>query len=161
ATILRTASDALIAAEVLRDRVGARLIKVLETRAAVRVDERAGLLAAYALETWLRLALGNVVRRHRLLSVLTEIEPEENGLFVEHAAKIVGVAFHVWREDDLLVVLEKLRRNPVASGEATFEYGNALLSVALDSHDQRTLMDGLESARTLFVEAVRIDADRS
>jgi hypothetical protein len=109
----------------------------------------------------LRLALGGVVKRHRLFSALVEIEPNENGLFVEHAAKIVGAAFHAWREDDLLAVLERLRRNSVAGGEATFEYGNALLSVALDGDDQREVMDGLESARTLFVEAGRIDADRS
>ncbi|WP_072389432.1 hypothetical protein [Hyphomicrobium sp. CS1BSMeth3] len=161
ATTFRTASEALIASETLRHRVGSRLVKALEARAAARSNNRCGLIAAYALETWLRLALGGVVTRHRLLSVLIEIGPNENGLFVEHATKIVGVAFHAWREHDLLEVLERLRRNAVASGEATFEYGYALLSVALEGDDQRALMDGLESARTLFAEAALIDADRS
>jgi len=118
---LRSASDALIASNAVRSRVGARLGRALEARAASRGDNRNGLIAAYALETWLRLALGQVVQRHRLMSVLVDIQPDENGLFVEHAAKIVGVAFHAWREKDLLTVLERLRRNPTASGEATFE----------------------------------------
>ncbi|WP_206752627.1 hypothetical protein, partial [Acetobacter musti] len=147
--------------EVLRARVGLRLIRSLEMQAAARSDNRNSLIAAYALETWLRLALGGVVTRFRLLSVLVEIEPEENGIFLEHAAKIVGVAFHAWCDRDLLIVLERLRRNPAASGEATFEYGNALLSIALDGSDQHSLMAGLESARTLFLEADCIDPDRS
>lgn len=158
---LRSASDALIASNIVRSRIGVRLSRALEARAASRGDNRNGLIAAYALETWLRLALGQVVHRHRLLSVLVDIQPDENGLFVEHAAKIVGVAFHTWREKDLLTVLERLRRNPTASGEATFEYGNALLSIALDGDDRKEIMGGLETAGTLFAEAVRLDPDRS
>lgn len=158
---LRSASDALIASDSVRSRVGIRLGKALEARAASRDDNRNGLIAAYALETWLRLALGQVVQRHRLMSVLVDIQPDENGLFVEHAAKIVGAAFHAWGEKDLLTVLERLRRNPTASGEATFEYGNALLSIALDGDDRQEIMGGLETAGTLFAEAVRLDPDRS
>lgn len=158
---LRSASDALIASNSVRSRVGIRLGKALEARAVSREDNRNGLIAAYALETWLRLALGQVVQRYRLMSVLVEIQPDENGLFVEHAAKIVGAAFHAWGEKDLLTVLERLRKNPTASGEATFEYGTALLSVALDSDDRQEILGGLETAGTLFTETVRLDPDRS
>lgn len=161
ASTLRAASDALIASKTIRSRVGAKLGKALEARAAVRDDDRNGLIAAYALETWLRLALGEIVQRHRLMSVLVDIQPDENGVFVEHAAKVVGAAFHAWRENDLLPVLERLRRNPTASGEATFEYGNALLSIALDGDDQQEVMGGLETAGVLFAEAFRLDPDRS
>lgn len=158
---LRAASDVLIASAPVRTRLAPRIGRALEKRSAVRGDDRDGLVAAYALETWLRLALAEVVQRHRLVSMLVEIETDENGLFAEHAAKIVGAAFHAWRENDLLPVLERLRRNPEASGEATFEYGNALLSVALDGDDQQEVMVGLETAQVLFAEAGRIDADRS
>lgn len=158
---LRAASDALISADALCSRAGPRIAKALEVLTSARLDDRVGLIAAYALETWLRLALGEVVKRHRLISVLVDIQPDENGLFLEHAAKIVGAAFHVWHEKDLLVVLERLRRNPTASGEASFEYGNALLSVALDGDDKQEVLVGLETASTLFAEAVRLDPDRS
>lgn len=161
AVTLRAASDALIAASALRARIGPRLIRSLEMRASSRADDRAGLIAAYALETWLCLALGQVVQRHRLISVLVDIQPDENGLFAEHAAKIVGAAFHAWQERDLLPVLERLRRNPDACGEAAFEYGNALLSIALDGEDQQEVMGGLETAGTLFAEAASLDPDRS
>ncbi|MFC6026912.1 hypothetical protein [Methylobacterium mesophilicum] len=161
ATAFRSASDALIASEAIRSRVGAKLTKALEARAGLRNDSRNGLIAAYALETWLRLALNEVVQRHRLISVLVEVQPDENGLFLEHAAKIVGAAFHAWRETDLLPVLERLRKNQTASGEATFEYGNALLVIALEGNDQEEVMGGLEAAGTLFAEAVRSDPDRS
>lgn len=157
---LRAASEILVASAQVRSRLAPRIGKALEKRSSARGDDLNGLIAAYALETWLRLALGEVVQKHRLLSVLVEIQPDENGLFVEHAAKIVGAAFHAWRERDLLPVLERLRQNPHASGEATFEYGNALLSVALDANDQQEVMGGLETAQVLFEEAGRIDADR-
>ena len=158
---LRSASDALIASSSVRDRLAPRIGKALEKRLASRSDDLNGLVAAYALETWLRLALGEVVQKHRLISVLVDIDSHENGLFAEHAAKIVGAAFHAWRERDLLPVLERLRRNPEASGEATFEYGHALLSIALEGNDKHEVMSGLEAAQVLFAEAGRIDADRS
>ncbi|MFC3693226.1 hypothetical protein [Chenggangzhangella methanolivorans] len=161
AVTLRAASHALIASAPVRTRLAPRIGRALEKRSEIRGDERNGLVAAYALETWLRLALAEVVQRHRLVSILVDIETDENGLFAEHAAKIVGTAFHAWRENDLLPVLDRLRRNPEASGEATFEYANALLSVALDGDDQHEVMGGLETAQVLFAEAGRIDADRS
>ncbi|MBN9446687.1 MAG: hypothetical protein J0I67_07220 [Bosea sp.] len=161
AVSLRAAAAALVAASTLRTRIGPRLTKSLEARASSREDDRAGLIAVYALAIWLRLALGNVVQRHRLISVLVEIQPDENSLFVEHAAKIVGAAFHAWRESDLLPVLERLRRNPDARGEAAFEYGHALLAVALDGEDAQEVMGGLETAKALFGEAVSVDPDRS
>ncbi|MFN8994932.1 MAG: hypothetical protein ACK5X3_14900, partial [Pseudomonadota bacterium] len=161
ASTLRTASDALIASKSVRSRVGSRLAKALEARTAIRGDDRNGLIAAYALETWLRLAISGVVQRHRLMSVLVDIQSNENGIFAEHVAKIVGTAFHVWRENDLLPALERLRKNSTACAEATFEYGNALLSIALDGDDRKEVMDGLETAGALFAEAFRLDSDRS
>lgn len=158
---LRSASNALVASTPVRTRLASRIGKALERRSTCRSDDLNGLVAAYALETWLRLAVGDVVQKHRFVSVLVDIQADENSLFVEHAAKIVGAAFHAWREQDLLSVLERLRRNPGASGEATFEYGNALLSVALDGDNQQEVMSGLETARVLFAEAGRIDPDRS
>lgn len=158
---LRSASNALIASKSVRTRLASRIGKALETRSTSRGDDLNGLVAAFALETWLRLALGEIVQKHRLVSVLIDIQDDENGLFVEHAAKIVGAAFHAWREQDLLPVLDRLRRNPEARGEATFEYGHALLAVALDGNNQQDVMNGLETARILFAEAARIDPDRS
>lgn len=157
----RSASDALITSVPTRSRLAPRIAKALEKRSVRRGDNPNGLVAAYALEAWLRLALGNVVQKHRFVSVLVDIEADENGLFAEHAAKIVGAAFHAWRERDLLPVLERLRQNLEASGEATLEYGNALLSLALEGDDQQAVVSGLEAAQVLFVEAGRIDVDRS
>jgi len=160
ASTLRAASNALIDSVPVRSRLGSRISKALEKKSASRGDNSSGLMAAYALEAWLRLALGEVVQKHRILSVLVEIQADENGLFVEHAAKIIGAAFHAWRELDLLPVLDRLRRSPDASGEATFEYGNALLSVALDGDNEQEVMSGLEIAQSLFEEVGRIDPDR-
>lgn len=157
----RDASDTLLSTPSLCSRIATKLDRILEARAAERDNDRDGFAAARALEVALRLSLAEAFPPYRLFTTLCEITPGENGLFAEHAAKIAGVAFHTWRDDRLLRVLDTLRANAEARVEATFEYGNALLSVALDGADRAEVIGGLEAARALFGEAQELDADRS
>ncbi|KQT52281.1 MULTISPECIES: hypothetical protein [unclassified Aureimonas] len=157
----RGASDTLLSTPTLCSRIATKLDGILETRAAERDNDREGFAAARALEVALRLSLANAFPPYRLFTTLCEITPNENGLFAEHAAKIAGVAFHTWRDDRLLRVLDTLRMIAEARVEATFEYGNALMSVALDGTDRAEVIGGLEAARVLFGEAHELDADRS
>ncbi|ARO57524.1 hypothetical protein B2G69_18135 [Methylorubrum zatmanii] len=92
---------------------------------------------------------------------MTEIEAGENELFVQHAAKLVGAAYHVWGEDELLSVLDGLRHDDRAPEEATFEYAYAIMALALDASDGASLIPRLEAAKALFEDVARLDPDRA
>jgi hypothetical protein len=157
----REASRALLSSDRLCVRLGKHLSRVLEDRAAVRATNLEGLLAAYALEAWFGLALRKTVSHLKLLGVMTEIEAGENELFVQHAAKLVGAAYHAWGEEDLLSVLDALRHDERAPEEATFEYAYAVMALALDAADGDSLRPRLEAAKALFEDVARLDPDRT
>lgn len=157
----REASRALLSSDRLCVRLGKHLSRILEERAAVRTTNPEGLLAAYALEAWFGLALRKTVSHLKLLGVMTEIEAGENEIFVQHAAKLIGAAYHAWGEEDLLSVLDALRYDECAPEEATFEYAYAVMALALDAADAESLRPRLEAAKALFEDVARLDPDRT
>lgn len=157
----RDAIDQLIRNATLRAAIGQAVGAVLTRRIKELATEREMLIASYALEGLFRLALEGDVSRHRPLLELAEVAPDAPGLFVQHAAKIGGAAFHVWGDDDLLAILHQLLDNEEAGGEAAFELGLAHLARALDGKDMTNILAGLDAARLFFQQASEADDDRS
>ena len=157
----RDAIDRLIRNATLRVAIAQAVVAIFTRRIREHASERETLIAAYALEGLFRLALEGDVSRHRPLLELTEVAPDVPGLFAQHVAKIGGAAFHVWGDDDLLTMLQRLLDNQEAGGEAAFELGLAHLARALDGKDMTTVLAGLSTARLLFERAREADDDRS
>jgi hypothetical protein len=160
-TAFRDALSILIDSEVLRPHISGSLVLGLTGKIQDRGTDRAAHLAAFALEGLFRLALEGIIAKHRPLLELSELMPSERGMFARHAAKLAGAAYHVWREDDLLAMLERFLSHDEAQGEAAFELGLAYLAKALDGADMDTVLAGLDTARVMFTEAREADEDRA
>lgn len=159
AVAIRDAMDAVVEySETIAGILGP-LQKVLSQRVENRAEDSA-LISSYALEGLFRLALSDLTPRHRLLALLTEVERDEVGLFVAHAAKLAGAAFHVWRENDLLPVLERMLDNGEAETEAAMELGLATLSQALAGDTLPDITAELRTARAYFDRAYRSGEQR-
>ena len=159
--VLRRAITMIVDSDRLRTRLGHTLQRILEQRVEERAEGTSALTAAYSLEGLFRLALGGVISRHRLLGLMTEVGDREVSLFSEHAAKLIGAAFHVWREPDLLEALDRLRMNSDAEAEAAFELGLCYLSCSLTSSQSPEIAERLESARTLMAQACEAGENRA
>jgi len=160
ATALRAGASLVIERERLRSRLGRRVGEALQRRAEGARAGRHSMIAAYALEGLFRLCLLGSYSKLRFLAVLTDIGPEEDGLFLEHAAKLAGAAYHVWPERDLVSMLERLRENDDAFAEASFECGFAKMAEALDGASAEAIFSGLEVARVFFDESFDADPGR-
>jgi hypothetical protein len=159
AVALRDALDGVIE----HSEAVARIVGPLQKILSQRVENRAvgsALISSYALEGLLRLALSDMTPRHRLLALLIEVERDEPGLFAANAAKLAGAAFHVWRENDLLTVLERLLDNGEAESEAAMELGLATLSQALAGDTLPGIAAELRTARAYFDRAYRSGEQR-
>lgn len=157
----RDAANAVVDSDALRMRISKELQPVLAQRVNERQGVADGLVAAYALEAMFRLALSGAISKYQTLGLMTELGPEKNGLFAEHAAKLTGAAFHIWGEQDLLHALDRLLTNEDAEGEAAFELGLAHLAQALEGNSLPEILQGLDTARVFFSHARRADEDRA
>lgn len=157
----RDAANTVISSSSLRERISARLMKALELRVENRPGPMQNLVAAYALEALFRLALTGVISKFSPLRIMASLDSDPDGIFAAHAAKLTGAAFHVWRDDELLATLDRLRNTPDAEGEASFELGLARLSLALDAESTDKVLLELETAYALFKRAQHTDDDRS
>ncbi|MCS3835811.1 hypothetical protein HNR03_000391 [Pseudomonas sp. JAI111] len=163
ASSFRDAANTVISSSSLRERISARLTKALELRVENRSEPMQNLLAAYALEALFRLALTGVISKFSPLRIMASLDsdPDPDGIFAAHAAKLTGAAFHVWRDDELLATLDRLRNTTEAEGEASFELGLAHLSLALDAESIDKVLLELETAYTLLKRAQHTDDDRA
>ncbi len=157
----RDATNILIENKVLRTRIGKKLQPIFVQRINERQDNNSGLIAAYALEALFRLSLIGTIDKYQTLGIMAGLGSEINGLFAQHAAKLTGAAFHVWRESDLLDTLGRLRINEDAEGEAEFELGLVYLVRALEKNSLREILEGLEFSQTFFFKALQTDERRS
>lgn len=105
-----------------------------------------------AMDGALRLALddGAAPRRHRLLANLYDIAPNDDGFFLRHAAKIIGVAYSHWRDDGLVARLTDLATVEEAEDEAAFEIGMACVASGLDASDHAVAASRFTEARGWF-----------
>ncbi|MEX2375570.1 MAG: hypothetical protein WD942_08315 [Dehalococcoidia bacterium] len=159
--VLRQAITLVVDSDRLRSRIGHSLQRILEQRVEERAEGTSALTAAYSLEGLFRLALVGVISRHRLLGLMTDLRDPEVSLFSEHAAKLIGAAFHVWREPDLLDALDRLRMNSDAEAEAAFELGLGYLSCSMTSTQPAEIAELLETARTLMAQACEAGENRA
>tara|TARA_R110002020_G_scaffold40554_16_gene119867 strand:+ start:432 stop:2354 length:1923 start_codon:yes stop_codon:yes gene_type:complete len=137
------------------------LLKILKFRIENRGSETNSLLSVYSLEMVLKLVLIGAVNKHHLLALLEDIGSNECNLFAEHAAKIVGVAYHYWRDPNLISVLDRIGNIESAKSEADFEKGLAVLSLALTSQDETNVRQQLSASKTLFKSSAAHGENRS
>ena len=153
AVVLRDATDLIIENSTELARSGRDLDAILRARVEARSAGGNGLIAAYALEGVLRLVLAGAGNRHHLVALLVDIRDDEPHLFAAHAAKIAGTAFHLWRERDLVTVLQRLLQNSDAEDEAAMELGLALLSDGLTATVRSEALSLLATAKAYFDRA--------
>lgn len=92
-------------------------------------------------------------RQIKLLDLLLDISPEDDPIFLTHAAKICGVAYSHLREGALLDKLLLLAELAEASDEACFELGMAKLLDCLESRDSESALNFLSAAKHWFNRA--------
>lgn len=160
-TVVRSAIDIIMQHESLRKRVCTGLAVVLEIRVDAQTTDAESLTAAYALEGLLRLALASCIKKFIPLKALTSNRPDTNGLYAQHAAKLVGVAYTIWSEPDLKDTLKELRKIEDAEGEACFELALVALSEALNAGSVEEIQKYLELASLYLRDARAVDENRA
>lgn len=111
---------------------------------------RSALLRSTALEGAFRWSISNRRWQLRFLDFLLGVSIEDDPVFLKHAAKIMGVAYSHWREQELVAKLEALAKVPEARLEAAFEYGMAKLVEALDAKSHPEALAAFRIARDWF-----------
>lgn len=159
-TVFRDATNAILADAELRMLVRPKLVEVLIQRIEGRQPGKDALVAAYALEALFRLGLEDRRTKLRTLLLLDGLKSEDDGLFAQHATRIVGVAYHHWGETELRDVLVRLQTNNEAADEAAFELAMVALASALNAVDMVGIDVAMREARGLFKSVLRRDANR-
>lgn len=161
--VVADAVDSLLRDEEIRADLGPELLEVLARRGVTdRVSHP--LVSAYCLEGALRLALAGCGTKYKVLAAFTDLTGVEPPQFAAKVARLIGAAIDVWRDRDLLPVLERLVGVVDAEDQVAFEIGMAKLSFALDDGDRGALLRGLDQARAWFARSaraseVRLDAE--
>ncbi|PRY20102.1 hypothetical protein CLV78_11551 [Aliiruegeria haliotis] len=153
--VFRDAVNSLLANRDLRQITRPKLVGALQARIDGKAMDDQALLAAFALEGLFQLALDDDSTRWRTLIVLNDLQSDDPGIFVRHAAKIAGVAYHHWRETSLRDALVRLQANDEAEDEATFELAMIAFADALNGHTEADVGTGMREARGLFKSVLR------
>ncbi len=93
-------------------------------------------------------------RQLRLLDVLLGIDTDDDPEFLRHAAKIMGLAYGHWHEQDIVQRLAGLRVVEAVRADASFELGMAKLDDALESAVRDESQALLAEARDFFQASV-------
>jgi hypothetical protein len=158
--VFRDAANALLNHRDLTKAIRRKLEDVLADRVEERRDGANALTAAYALETLFRLGLEDRGAKLRALRLIEDIKTDDNGLFVRHATRIVGIAYHQWEDRDLREVLIRLQANEEATDEATFELAMIGFADALNANSRSEIETRMKDARALFKSVLRRDEQR-
>lgn len=159
-TVFRDAANALLAQPGLREMARPRLIETLAQRVEGRGGGGDALTAAYALEALFRFGLEDRRAKLKTLLLLEGVSTDDDGLFAQHAARIVGVACHQWADPDLQKVLVRLQANGEAEDEAAFELAMVAFAEALDAGSAVEINQRMGDARELFASVMRRDDGR-
>lgn len=159
-TVFRDAANALLALPGLREVARPRLVETLVQRIEARCGASDALTAAYALEALFRFGLEDRQAKLKTLLVLEGVSGDDDGLFAQHAARIVGVACHQWADPELKIVLVRLQANSDSEDEAAFELAMAAFAEALDADSTIEIKQRMGHARELFASIVRRDDGR-
>ncbi|WP_282157224.1 hypothetical protein [Shimia thalassica] len=158
--VFHDAVKALLADPELRNIARQNLVDVLNRRVEVRQPGKDALTAAYALEALFCYGLEDHRTKLRTLLLFDDLRSDEDGLFAQHAARIVGVAYHHWGEDELRNVLVRLQSNDEAADEAAFELAMVAFAIALNANEMAKIERGMSEARALFMSVLQRDANR-
>ncbi|KVD82711.1 hypothetical protein WS63_30330 [Burkholderia stagnalis] len=120
------------------------------SKAVADKGELPGQARGAALDGAFRWAVSNRRWQYRLLDALLGVSAADDPSFLKYAAKVIGVAFSHWRENDLVSVLLNLAEQDDVRGEATFELGMATLVVALENAGCDTNTEVLQQAKSWF-----------
>lgn len=158
--VFRDAMNALLADPELRALARPKLVEVLILRVEGRQPGKHALTAAYALEALFRFGLQDRRTKLRTLLLFDDLKSDDDGLFTQHAVRIVGVAYHHWGDAELREILIRLQANDEAADEAAFELAMIAFANALNAIDMVEIERVMRDARALFVSVLRRDANR-
>ena len=123
---------------------------VFLSKAEKDTEALSGLARGAALDGAFRWAVSNKRWQYRLLAALLGVSINDDPDFLRYAAKIVGIAFSHWREEELVKVLHRLVDQDGVRCEAAFELGMATLVQVLDNAGSNADTDKLQQAISWF-----------
>jgi hypothetical protein len=121
--------------------------------------QKLAITRAWYLEASFRLAL-NSSRRFTLLRYLVDLPLEDEPEYLRHAAKIIGLAYAFWKENDLIPILEQLTENELGADEAFFELGFVALANALETESADEAKNKFNQAYQYFDNSLKNSEDR-
>ncbi|MBF0415570.1 MAG: hypothetical protein HQL79_07360 [Magnetococcales bacterium] len=113
-------------------------------------QDRDPLCRSFALDGAFRLVGEHISRRHALLAKLTEVETDDDPIFLRHVAKIIGISFTWWQSEGLTDRLQAIIEIEGADDEAIFELGMATLLEGLEATGVETVTAKLKEAQQWF-----------
>ena len=158
--VFRDAANTLMANTALRNIARPNLVEAFNQRVEARQPGKEALTAAYALEALFRYGLEDHRTKLRTLLLFHDLNSDEDGLFAQHAARLVGVAYHHWGEDELRNILVRLQANDEAADEAAYELAMVAFAIALNAKEMVEIETGMNDARALFMSVLNRDANR-
>jgi hypothetical protein len=124
-------------------------------------NQKSALTRSWYLEASFRLAIHNApARRLKLLSYLVDLPLEDEPEYLRHAAKIIGLAYTFWKENDLIPILEQLTENERGADEAFFELGFVSLANALEAESADEAKNKFNQAYQYFENSLKNSEDR-
>lgn len=122
--------------------------------------DKVPLVRAWVLEAAFRLSLKKESRRFKLLSYLIEVTPDDNEVYLLHACKVIGQAYAIWQEKELLKKLEEIKDAEQGGNEVWFELGMCYLHEALSSDTKESANLFFSKARDHYHQSFQIGNDR-
>jgi hypothetical protein len=174
--ILREASDPIgfegsvleiAQAPEFADALGNQLGEVLVARAGRRDNEQQAYIAGAALQHAVAALSADGTEpllRLRVVELIANLGPGEDGPFAIDAARAAGAAHDAWAEDALRAGLrhglEQLSAHDFAAEDALVELAHARLLVALDAGAESEVLGGLADAEAMFNAVLERDSER-
>jgi hypothetical protein len=156
---LQDSLDAILERPAFLESYGLRLSSALLGRVPQRDSDNRAALAAASLGGALRLELGGWAgQRLAVAAALQAVSESENELFAVPVARLLGIAYEMWRFPELKAAISRLELAPAAAEDARHEKAIASLADALGAETRDALLTGLETAHGLFARAGREDS---
>ncbi|MBF0290134.1 MAG: hypothetical protein HQM14_20140 [SAR324 cluster bacterium] len=106
---------------------------------------------AAGLDAALRWAInGERTQQLRLITTLLEVYDDDDPVYLARVAKIIGVSYAHWGENDLIAVLRRLVEIDGVADEAAFELGMCMLSNGLTAANRKDGLKAFEAALFWF-----------
>ncbi|TCA17365.1 hypothetical protein E0H68_06200 [Rhizobium leguminosarum bv. viciae] len=142
----------------LPDRFTSDLLRLADRRDRHPITRAQALKAAYVL------SLGRPSDMRRLQAQLLDISLDDEPLFLQHAATVIGFILAHIRDDELLMVLNNLMAVKAAESEAAMSLGLLWMAEGLGATEETAALTAFEASLQLMrraIEAteVRIDAE--